>query len=73
MWIWLLLRTWFSQITAVVWLGLAFISFIVEVSIPHFGFAFANIGGARIRSLRAQTCFAGTQITRIEGVNEEYL
>jgi len=44
MWIWLLLRTWFSQITAVVWLALAFVSFIVEVSIPHFGFAFVGAG-----------------------------
>jgi membrane protein implicated in regulation of membrane protease activity len=44
MWIWLLLRTWFSQITAVVWLALAFTSFIVEVSIPHFGFAFVGAG-----------------------------
>ena len=44
MWIWLLLRTWFSQITAVVWLGVAFVSFIVEVSIPHFGFAFVGTG-----------------------------
>ena len=33
-----------SQITAVVWLALAFISFIVEVSIPHFGFAFVGAG-----------------------------
>ena len=41
---WLLLRTWASQITAVVWLGLAFVSFIVEVSIPHFGFAFVGAG-----------------------------
>jgi membrane-bound serine protease (ClpP class) len=41
---WLLLRTWASQITAVVWLALAFISFIVEVSIPHFGFAFVGAG-----------------------------
>jgi membrane protein implicated in regulation of membrane protease activity len=44
MWIWLLLRTWFSQITAVVWLGVAFVSFIIEVSIPHFGFAFVGTG-----------------------------
>jgi membrane protein implicated in regulation of membrane protease activity len=44
MWFWLLLRTWFSQITAVVWLGVAFVSFIVEVSIPHFGFAFVGTG-----------------------------
>jgi membrane protein implicated in regulation of membrane protease activity len=41
---WLLLRTWASQITAVVWLGVAFVSFIVEVSIPHFGFAFVGTG-----------------------------
>jgi membrane protein implicated in regulation of membrane protease activity len=44
MWIWLLLRTWFSQITAVVWLSVAFVSFIIEVSIPHFGFAFVGAG-----------------------------
>ena len=44
MWIWLLLRTWFSQITAVVWLTLAFVSFIVEISVPHFGFAFVGAG-----------------------------
>ena len=44
MWLWLLVRTWFSQITAVVWLVLAFISFVVEVSIPHFGFAFVGAG-----------------------------
>ena len=44
MWLWLLLRAWFSQITAVVWLVLAFISFVVEVSIPHFGFAFVGAG-----------------------------
>ena len=44
MWIWLLLRTWFSQITAVVWLAVAFVSFIIEVSIPHFGFAFVGTG-----------------------------
>ena len=28
MWFWLLVRTWFSQITAVVWLVLAFVSFV---------------------------------------------
>jgi len=44
MWLWLLLRTWFSQITAVVWLVLAFVSFVIEVSIPHFGFAFVGAG-----------------------------
>ena len=44
MWLWLLLRAWFSQITAVVWLVLAFISFVIEVSIPHFGFAFVGAG-----------------------------
>ena len=44
MWLWLLLRGWMSQITALVWLGVAFISFVVEVSIPHFGFAFVGTG-----------------------------
>src|SRR5438874_2470815 len=44
MWIREIVRTWFSQITAVVWLILAFISFVVEVSVPHFGFAFVGAG-----------------------------
>jgi membrane-bound serine protease (ClpP class) len=42
--LWTLLRAWFSQITAAVWLGLAFISFVIEVSVPHFGFAFVGFG-----------------------------
>jgi membrane protein implicated in regulation of membrane protease activity len=41
---WFLLRAWASQITALVWLTVAFISAIVEVSVPHFGFAFVGAG-----------------------------
>ena len=44
MWFWLLLQTWFSQVTAVVWLIVAFVSFVIEVSVPHFGFAFIGAG-----------------------------
>jgi membrane protein implicated in regulation of membrane protease activity len=44
MWILPLLRAWASQITALVWLVLAFISAVVEVSVPHFGFAFVGAG-----------------------------
>ncbi|MEO8071430.1 MAG: NfeD family protein [Acidobacteriota bacterium] len=38
------MRTWFSQITSTVWLVLAFVSFVIEVSVPHFGFAFVGAG-----------------------------
>jgi membrane protein implicated in regulation of membrane protease activity len=41
---WFLLRAWASQITALVWLFVAFVSAIVEVSVPHFGFAFVGAG-----------------------------
>src|SRR5438067_2452666 len=45
---WLLLRAWAegwaSELTALAWLVVAFISAIVEVSIPHFGFAFVGAG-----------------------------
>lgn len=44
MWLWLLVRAWFSQITAVGWLIVAFVSFVIEVSVPHFGFAFVGTG-----------------------------
>jgi hypothetical protein len=58
MWIWLPARTWFSQITAVVWLAVAFVSFIVEVSVPHFGFAFAAgaIVAAAVALASARRC-----------------
>jgi membrane protein implicated in regulation of membrane protease activity len=35
---------WASALTALVWLILAFIAGVVEVSIPHFGFAFVGLG-----------------------------
>jgi membrane protein implicated in regulation of membrane protease activity len=35
---------WVSEISAIVWLILAFISAVVEVSVPHFGFAFVGAG-----------------------------
>jgi membrane protein implicated in regulation of membrane protease activity len=41
---WFLLRAWASQITTLAWLTVALISAIVEVSIPHFGFAFVGAG-----------------------------
>ncbi len=45
---WLLLRTWLagwvSELSALVWLAVAFVSAIVEVSVPHFGFAFVGAG-----------------------------
>lgn len=45
---WYLLRAWIlgwaSELSALVWLAVAFVSAIVEVSIPHFGFAFVGVG-----------------------------
>ena len=35
---------WAAEIRRAVWLGLAFVSSIVEVSVPHFGFAFVGAG-----------------------------
>jgi membrane-bound serine protease (ClpP class) len=33
-----------SELAALVWLAVAFVSAVVEVSIPHFGFAFVGAG-----------------------------
>jgi membrane protein implicated in regulation of membrane protease activity len=45
---WFLIRAWASgwasELSALVWLAVAFISAVVEVSIPHFGFAFVGAG-----------------------------
>jgi membrane protein implicated in regulation of membrane protease activity len=45
---WFLLRawasSWASELSALVWLAVAFVAAIVEVSIPHFGFAFVGAG-----------------------------
>lgn len=39
-----LLSAWASEFATLVWLLLAFVSAIVEVSIPHFGMAFVGAG-----------------------------
>jgi inner membrane protein len=36
--------TWATEVETLTWLALAFIGAIVEVSIPHFGFAFVSAG-----------------------------
>jgi len=45
---WFLIREWLagwaSEFSSLVWLAVAFVSAIVEVSIPHFGFAFVGAG-----------------------------
>jgi membrane protein implicated in regulation of membrane protease activity len=45
---WFLLRAWIagwaSELSALVWLVVAFIAAVVEVSLPHFGFAFVGAG-----------------------------
>lgn len=39
-----LFDSWLSEIATLTWLGLALVGAIVEVSIPHFGFAFVSAG-----------------------------
>lgn len=39
-----LLSAWASEFATLVWLAIAFVSAIVEVSIPHFGMAFVGAG-----------------------------
>jgi membrane protein implicated in regulation of membrane protease activity len=39
-----LLSAWASEFATLVWLLLAFVSAIIEVSIPHFGMAFVGAG-----------------------------
>src|SRR5262245_19453660 len=47
---WVLIRglvsAWASELSMLVWLVIAFIVAIVEVSIPHFGFAFVGAGAS---------------------------
>jgi len=39
-----LFSKWASETAMLIWLALAFVSAMVEVSIPHFGFAFVGAG-----------------------------
>jgi membrane protein implicated in regulation of membrane protease activity len=39
-----LFRSWVSEVATLAWLALALVAAIVEVSIPHFGFAFVSAG-----------------------------
>jgi membrane protein implicated in regulation of membrane protease activity len=39
-----LFRSWFSEVATLAWLALALVAAIVEVSVPHFGFAFVSAG-----------------------------
>lgn len=39
-----LFSMWASEFATLIWLGIAFVSAMVEVSIPHFGFAFVGAG-----------------------------
>ena len=39
-----LFDSWLSEVATLAWLGLALVGAIVEVSIPHFGFAFVSAG-----------------------------
>ncbi len=39
-----LFRSWVSEVTTLAWLAIALAAAIVEVSVPHFGFAFVSAG-----------------------------
>ena len=43
-WILTFLSMWSSEVGLLVWLGLALVAAIIEVSIPHFGSAFVSAG-----------------------------
>jgi membrane protein implicated in regulation of membrane protease activity len=53
------LSAWASEFATLVWLALAFVSAIVEVSIPHFGFAFVGAGAIAA----AAAAFLGFTVT----------
>jgi membrane protein implicated in regulation of membrane protease activity len=39
-----LFRSWAAEVATLAWLSLALVAAIVEVSVPHFGFAFVSAG-----------------------------
>jgi membrane protein implicated in regulation of membrane protease activity len=53
------LGAWTAEITALVWLGVAFVAAILEVSIPHFGSAFVGAGAVAA----AAVAFFGFSVT----------
>jgi membrane protein implicated in regulation of membrane protease activity len=55
----LLSMAWSSELAALVWLAVALIAAIVEVSIPHFGFGFVSIGAVAAAGL----AFVGSSVT----------
>jgi membrane protein implicated in regulation of membrane protease activity len=50
---------WTAEIAALVWLGVAFVAAILEVSIPHFGSAFVGAGAVAA----AGVAFFGFSVT----------
>ena len=59
-----LLSAWASEFATLVWLILAFVSAIVEVSIPHFGMAFVGAGAIAA----AAAAYLGFSLTTQVGV-----
>jgi membrane protein implicated in regulation of membrane protease activity len=55
----LLSMAWSSELAALVWLAVALIAAIIEVSIPHFGFGFVSIGAVAAAGL----AFVGYSLT----------
>jgi membrane protein implicated in regulation of membrane protease activity len=43
-WILLFLQSWGAEVGVAVWLGIALVAAIIEVSVPHFGSAFVSAG-----------------------------
>ena len=59
-----LFRSWVSEVATLAWLALALVAAIVEVSIPHFGFAFVSAGAVAA----AIAAYLGTPIVAQIGI-----
>ena len=57
-----LLSAWSAEIGMVVWLAIALVAAIVEVSIPHFGSAFVSAGAVAAAAMAFLGFTASTQV-----------
>ena len=39
-----LFPSWFAEVSALTWLGLALLAAVLEISLPHFGCMFISVG-----------------------------
>jgi membrane protein implicated in regulation of membrane protease activity len=53
-----LFRSWVAEVSTLAWLALALVAAIVEVSVPHFGFAFVSVAAV----VAAVAAYFGAQV-----------